>query len=276
MNIWNSVFDNHMHLREDGYFLEAASHFKKAGGTSFNLVNLPDYSFGADAYYSKIYGKTLRIAEAVRSQIGIDVVVTLGPYPLDLLNFTGKVKDAEDFVKKGMDLAVEIIGQGSANALGEIGRPHFQVEDSLLRASERILEHGMASAGDNGIPVILHTEDLDEQSYRHLCTLAENNHIPKGMLVKHHALASDFKIDRCLTKSTLATRSNVREAITSGMGFLLETDYVDDPTKPGKVIPADSVPKRALMIKNEYDNWEDIFQSIFVDIPSEVFRREFQ
>ena len=35
------IFDNHMHLREEGRFLKAVNEFKKAGGTHFILCQLP-------------------------------------------------------------------------------------------------------------------------------------------------------------------------------------------------------------------------------------------
>ena len=42
------IFDNHMHLNPEGRFLEAVDMFLNAGGTSFNLVNLPDNKLGIE------------------------------------------------------------------------------------------------------------------------------------------------------------------------------------------------------------------------------------
>jgi TatD-related deoxyribonuclease len=46
---------------------------------------------------------------------------------------------------------------------------------------------------------------------------------------------------------------------------------VDDPAKPDKVIPPDSVPKRAIMIREQYKNHEEIFASVFQELPEYVF-----
>ena len=35
------IFDNHLHLRRNGLFLNAIKDFKKAGGTHFILCQLP-------------------------------------------------------------------------------------------------------------------------------------------------------------------------------------------------------------------------------------------
>lgn len=271
MDIWHSVFDNHMHLREDGYFIEAAARFRNAGGTSFNLVNLPDYSLPSRDYYSRVYERTIRMADRVRTETGIKVIVTLGPYPLDYLHFSETQDRVYDMIEKGIDLAASLIGSGKADALGEVGRPHFQVSERVLSDSNRLLEHSMTLAADAKFPVILHTEDLNQASYLELVQTANNTGLDTGKLIKHHAYPEDFDVDNSLVKSVLATRNNVREALKRSFNFMLETDYVDDREKPGKVIPPESVPKRAVMIRNQYENWEEIFQSIFVDQPGAVY-----
>lgn len=271
MKIWDSVFDNHMHLREDGFNIIAAKSFEKSGGTAFNLVNLPDYSIPRQSYYDSIYGTTLKLAEMVRRETGIRVLVTLGPYPLDYLHFSESTEDICGFVKEGIDKAVKLIEEGKANALGEVGRPHFPTDERTVSDSNRLLEYSMGLCSERDIPIILHTEDLDHQSYRELADMAKKTGFNTEKLVKHHAHPSDFELDSTLVKSVLASRKNVREALGHGESFFLETDYVDDRYKPGKVIPADSVPKRAAMIKGEYENWEGIFESIFRRMPAQVF-----
>lgn len=276
MKTWDTIFDNHMHLRNDGYFLEAARIFQRAGGTAFNLVNLPDYSLPMKGYYENIYEKTLSLADRVRNETGIEVIVTIGPYPLDYLHFSESTDDPAGLLKAGIDLALDIIREGRASALGEIGRPHFDVSRQAMQDFNEILIYGIQGAADSDIPVVLHTEDLTGESYEELCEIGRNAGLKKEKLIKHHAYPDDFSKDSCLTKSILATRPNVRSAIATGKDFFLETDYVDDREKPGKVIPADSVPKRAEMIQNEYPNWEEIFQRIFKELPSKVFEVEFE
>ncbi|EQD50214.1 molybdenum cofactor biosynthesis protein A, partial [mine drainage metagenome] len=69
-----------------------------------------------------------------------------------------------------------------------------------------------------------------------------------------------------------ASRSNVRLAVQeTTWNFMLESDYVDDPSKLDKVIPPDSVPKRSIMIREQYTNHEEIIASIFHDLPEYVF-----
>lgn len=271
MKIWDTVFDNHMHLREDGFSISAAKEFEKSGGTAFNLVNLPNYSIPAKDYYQNIYGSTLKMAERVRKETGIKVLVTIGPYPLDYVHFKETVCDINQFVKNGIDLAIEIIENGEANALGEIGRPHFETDEITVSDANKLLEYAMERCSKSSIPIILHTEDLSADMYSGLAGMARSTGFNTDKLIKHHAYPQDLALDNPLRKSILATRRNVREALVLGKEFFLETDYVDDREKPGKVIPADSVPRRALMIRNEYEEWEEIFDSIFRRLPFQVY-----
>ncbi|MCL5989867.1 MAG: metal-dependent hydrolase, partial [Candidatus Thermoplasmatota archaeon] len=115
--------------------MEAVNMFIKAGGNSFNLVNLPE-DFGAlSNRYKAIYEQTLKLAGIIRSETSLDVVVTLGPYPLDYFLFTDHGMNPLEYMKAGIDLAAKYILDGKANAIGEIGRPHFPVADSIIEAS---------------------------------------------------------------------------------------------------------------------------------------------
>lgn len=268
------IFDNHMHLNTSGRFLEAVDMFLSAGGSTFNLVNLPDFAVGPEGYYAKIYEKTTSMASIIKRERGLSVPVTLGPYPLDYFKFRDAGKDPVYSMKSGIDLACEYIQEGKANAIGEIGRPHFDVPEEVLEQSNEIISYGMKRAAEIDCPVILHTDDLNESGFRTLESMALKAGLDQSRVVKHHALAENMPFDTGIKKSILASRSNVRKAVESGNSFLLETDYVDDISMGWKVIPPDSVPKRALMIKSEFANWEEVFEQTFFELPIDLFGEE--
>jgi TatD-related deoxyribonuclease len=268
------VFDNHVHLRKDGFFKEAVKKFLNAGGNAFNLVNLPDYAITPSEYYEKIYSNTLEMADIIRREFDITVLVTLGPYPLDYFFFEKAGMDPVKSMKNGVDTVAKLIRDGRADAIGEVGRPHFPVSEDILARSEEVFEYAISVSKDLRTPVIMHTENLTEKSHVDLIRCAREIGIEPSKLVKHHALPFDFGIRDEIVLSTLASRSNVRVAVASTRNFLLETDYVDDRSKPDKVIPIDSVPKRAVMIKSEYDEWEKILQNIFMTVPASLYGNE--
>lgn len=265
------IFDNHLHLNPEGRLLEAVDMFRKSGGDSFNLVNLPDNYLPLENYYAELYERTIKIADMIKSERGLEVPVTLGPYPLDYLRFKEKGFDPVEELRKGVDLAARYISEGRAHAIGEVGRPHFPVPEEVMEHSNSIIEYSMEKAGELHCPVILHTDDLGPEGYKLMEKLALKAGLKLSMVVKHHALPEDLAIESLIQKSILASKSNTRKAAASGKPFLLETDYVDDINLGWKVIPPDSVPRRAILLKSELPQWESIFEQTFLKLPVRLF-----
>ena len=266
-----AVFDNHVHLTPRGENVKAVLRFQSKGGTAINLISLPDMEAPPSGYYETVYSKTLDMANRVRAETRVKVLVSVGPYPLDYYMFQKAGLDPENMMRRGIDMAAELFLDHRINAMGELGRPHFPVEPEDLGKISGILEYAIEVASDIDCPLILHTEDLGQSGFRELEHMASRHGIAPYRVVKHHALGTDFKFQSMITKSTLATRDNVRMAIESGQDFMLETDFVDDPGKPDKVIPLDSVPRRATMIAQQYEDWDRIFSRCFEEVPRKVY-----
>ena len=54
----------------------------------------------------------------------------------------------------------------------------------------------------------------------------------------------DPEVNRGLSVSIQASRSNLKEVFEMREKVLLETDYIDDPDRPGVVMPLDTIPKK--------------------------------
>lgn len=273
MAIFRSVFDNFLHIRRNGYFLDAVDEFKKYGGTSMNIVNFPDYNYAPENHYTKLYEETISVAREA-SHRGVNTVITIGPYPLDYFYFLSAGMDPILSMMKGIDLAAKMIIEGKADSMGEIGFPHFPVEDNVYNDSSTILEYALDVCNDHDIPLILHTEDMSSHRYAKLEEIIKK-HYSTDRVMKHHANPIDLGYSTSILKSLVASRNNVREALESRYDFLLETDYTDQREKPGKVIPVYSVPKRCKMIKDSCINYSEIFHRIFEEIPYRFYRKEF-
>ncbi len=250
------VFDNHMHLQFHGENYEAVKRFERLGGTHINLTNVPDYSYPLDEnYYRKIYDDTLRLASLVRERTGVKVLVTIGPYPVDMVELVNRgksVEDAKSFLLAGLEIAEKYILEGRANAIGEIGRPHFPVSEEIWEASNEVIVEGMKIAKSLGVPVVLHTESATDRTWRELAELADKAGISRDMVIKHYSPPVVDSRNCGIFPSVLASRKNVRAALEQGTRFLLETDFMDEPTRKNAVLPIESVPKRAKWIVQEY------------------------
>ncbi len=265
------VFDSHFHLSGGHDWTGPVKAFKKSGGTAVNLVNLPDYSIPPSAYYAELYERTLNVARSLRKDHGLHVIVSLGPYPLDYFHFKNAGLDPVISMQQGLDLAGKYVKEGMADGFGEVGRPHFNVDQEILDYSNGFIRSAMEIAKDLGVFVMLHTEDLNAESMKGIADMARKAGIGLNRVIKHHSTADVLGTETEVSKTILATRSNTRFIIENKDRAMLESDFVDDPSKPGKVIPADSVPRRAIMIRNEAQNHDEVLADIFQILPYRAF-----
>jgi len=245
------AYDNHVHLRPDGKCIEAVKIFRKYGGTHFNLVVSPLNIKYDEKYYQKIYDVTVKIADKIRSELGIFVLVSLGPHPADISAWlrNGNLDYAKEMMLCGVDLAAKYVEEGKANAIGEVGRPHYPVAKDVWNASNEILLYCMKKAKEVGCPVILHTESPTIETFKELAEMADKAGLEREKVIKHYSppFIQDEE-NHGIFPSLIASRKNVIEAIKKGKRFFMETDYIDDPKRPNAVIPIYSVPKRNRML----------------------------
>ena len=250
------IFDNHLHLRRDGRFIDAIKDFKKAGGTHFVLCQLPMTNLVIrDKSYESCYQETLAMADEIRSKIAIGVFVTVGPYPVDYLKLLEKFdrKSAIHIMKKGIDEAAKICEEKKCIGIGEIGRPHFPVDKQIIEDSNEIILYGMQRAKDVNVPVILHTESTTPGQCKELVEMGKKAGLPADKIVKHFSPPLILKNENYgLMPSVLASKKNIFIATKKGTRFMMETDYIDDPSRPGAVLGPKTVPKRTLeLVEND-------------------------
>ncbi len=250
------ILDNHIHLQERGDNVNAVKRFKKAGGSHLILSHLPyhDLRNWLEKGYEPIYKRTVRLAEKCEKKTDVKIFVTLGPYPADLVELNKKVglEKAENILKKGMGLAAEYLEKERVVGLGEIGRPHFDVPEEIIETSNRIMEYGMELAVEKDCPVVLHTESTTPAICKEIGQRADKVGLERSKIIKHYCppLVKE-KENHGLFPSILANENNLREAISKGKRFLLETDYLDDPNRPGAVLGIKNVPKKTLKLLDE-------------------------
>ena len=244
------VFDNHLHLRRDGRFIDAIKEFKKGGGTHFVLCQLPMTNLVIrDKSYESCYKETLAMADEIRSNINIGVFVTVGPYPVDYLRLLEKFDrdSAINIMKKGIDEAANLCEEKKCIGIGEIGRPHFPVDQQVIEDSNEIMLYGMEVAKDVDVPVVLHTESTTPEQCKELVEMGQKVGLPANKIVKHYAPPLVLKDENYgLMPSVLASEKNIAKAIEKSTRFMMETDYIDDPRRPGAVLGPKTVPKRTL------------------------------
>jgi len=214
--------------------------------------------------YRQCYNETLLIAKEIRSKIDVDVFVTVGPYPVDYLKLSelfGR-EQALLIMKKAIDDAAKLCEEKKCIGIGEIGRPHFTVDEQVITDSNEILFYGMQRAKDVGAPVILHTESTTPKDCKEFAQLGKKAGLQVHKIVKHFSPPLILKNENYgIMPSVLASEKNITEALRKGTRFMMETDYIDDPRRPGAVLGPKTVPKRTLeLIKKNNLSEKDAYE----------------
>lgn len=270
------ILDNHMHLRRDGKYLDAVKEFKKHGGTHLIIAQYPMPALVAqERSYTGIYQETVKMAEEVREKTNVKAFVTVGPYPADYLYFKDKFgrEEAIKLMKKGMEEAVKLCLENPlCVGIGEVGRPHFRVSKEDFVDSNEIMLYGFELAKDNDLPIVLHTEKTTPTLCKELAEMAKRINLPPDRIVKHFSppLIS-LEENYGLIPSVLSTWKNIKEAIGKGERFLMETDYIDDPKRPGAVLSLKTVPRcTKRLIEMGLTDPETMYK-IHKDLPERVY-----
>lgn len=254
------ILDNHFHLNRRGLFLDAAQAFQRVGGTDIVLVHCPDFSAPPETLqgHHDAYADTVRMAEEVRQQVGLGVRVVLGPHPAAFAHQfqrwvendgeAGRERAVENY-RHSIEAALHFVHEGQAHAIGEVGRPHWPVSEEIWSLSNMLLEETMHLAAQERIPLQLHVEGESDETYPDLAARAVAQGMDLRQLVRHYSPPDVREANtHGLTPSVLCGQGALERLIETHAeaknGFFLETDYMDDPRRPGAVLGPKTVPKR--------------------------------
>ena len=234
------VTDDHIHIDPvNGRGIEAAKDFQRAGGTHICLISKPSSSFsispnsGAD--YIPVFEETLRVADLVR-ETGVVVFPVLGVHPAEIgwLTEWMTIPEAVGVMKGGLNCAAGFVREGKAIAL-KSGRPHYEVTPEVLSASNEILAHALGLAADCGCALQIHAET---GPCADIIGMAAKAGVPRERVVKHYATP-----DTPLHPSFIARHEGILDLIRGRRPFTMESDYMDENSRPGAVVGPKSVPR---------------------------------
>lgn len=268
------VLDNHFHVQPHGLFLEAVRAFHAAGGTHITHIPIPGREpKRTKADWRAFFEGHLAVSDRIERETPVRVIRAVGPYPVEFVESAkaGDVERAAEAFRAGYEAAVELLREGRAHVLGEVGRAHFPVPEEVQRRLNEMLEEGLALAAEAHVAAILHTEHATPEVFAELSDLANRARFPLDRLVKHYS--PPFigpKENHGLVPSLIASRSNVQAALAQGSRFMLETDFIDEPTRPNVVLPPDAVPRRTKAMRQQGVP-EDVLLRIHQHLPQHVY-----
>ena len=267
------VLDNHCHLDRRGEYLSAVEAFWRAGGTHLNGVHKPDFAAlpTEAATYRASLEATCDMADEISGNTPVIAFATVSPHPVDLVKHVERglpVAEAEDLVRAGIQASADLVREGRAVAIGEVGRPHFEVPTEVMDAANRLFELAMALARDGGCAIVVHTESTTPEVCADIAARARRAGLPLDRVVKHYSPPLVLpEENHGLVPSVLASRRFCREAAEKGDRFMLETDYLDDPSRPGAVMALTTVPRRSYGLLQEGSFTEELLERVHVHWP---------
>jgi len=275
------ILDNHVHLEPvKGRHVDSVRDFEKAGGTHIIVSHLPydEIRVRTAEDFRRSYEVTISTKERVNKETGVRAYATVGPYPAELLDLEKEhgPEKAKEIMLQAMEIAAEYVRDGKALAIGEVGRPHFPVSRDAWHASNEILRHGMKLAKEVGCAIVLHTESASTESMKELAEMADRVGLERHKVVKHYC--PPFVLpeeNHGLMPSVLAGKDATKTALAKGTRFLMETDFLDDPKRPGAVLAIATVPKRTLALMQQGLMSEEQAHKIHHDNPRETYGSAF-
>ncbi len=285
---WNGpIWDTHLHLDLEARGLSAAQDFSNAGGTHICLVHKPSFRLGLPQSIEQVdqaYRKTLDLATMVRERIEIDVRVILGPHPVvwEKQIHTLGMEISSQLHLDSVELALKYCAEGKAVALGEVGRPHYQVTEEIWSAANTQLETVMRMASQAGFPIQLHVEDNGAETNAELAEICDRSGLDRKNAVHHYASAD---VSQSFTHGLSSSVSMGKGSIFDLMNTLdkcastwtMETDYLDDPNRPGAVLGPKTVPKRTqqfvddLLKLRDRNEVEDVLMHVHSIWPGQLY-----
>lgn len=245
--------------------LKTAQIFYNNGGRVMIIPNKPAWNFGQPTNYEKGMDLNNKYVNLINKETPVRAYSFLGVHPAEYSNLirAGKTyQEAYQRIIKAINYSGKQIKNGNAIGIGEIGRPHYPVEDEELKYHNKILEYCLKLGKDLNCPVMLHTEDFTPQKYEEIAKIADKIGFNKNKLIKHHAEAHVLKEENFgIVPSITTNKTNIIEALKKGTRFFMETDFFDEDKHPGMVLGPKTVPKRTLnFIQNEIMTVEEAFQ----------------
>jgi TatD-related deoxyribonuclease len=273
------ITDHHMHLDSRFMGVEAARLFQHAGGTHIFLVSKPSWTIGVTINhpedYRTVFDETVKMAREVK-KAGITAFPVLGVHPAAITILYGRLglDRTIEMMKAGLETAAAYVDEGLAVGL-KSGRPHYKVEPALWDASNKILGYAMELTKDAGCALQLHTETATPEGIKEIAGLAKKAGLSTGKVIKHFAPPMIKEFADCgMWPGVLAQKGMIEEALLQGHRFMMETDYIDDPQRPGAVLGPRTIPRRSLILSEEWGT--EVFHKIHKENPEQVYGVEIE
>lgn len=265
--------DAHCHVNPvNGLGAErVAAKFRKVGGWFIALVALSPSHYGFKPFavegYEQVAALLAREVEAVR-RAGLEAAGFLGIHPAEVDRMVAQM-GVEEAYRRGIEL-VEAVARlclrYGFTGLGEVGRPHYQCRAESVTICNLILDRALELARDYGLLAHLHLEQAGEATARDVSQRLKSA-LQRRMVAVHHARGDTLKgcLKEGLWVTVPARRDDLKLAFKQPPHYMVESDFLDDPKRPGAVVEPFRIPEEIAGAAGEVEVNEEYLWRICVD-----------
>ncbi len=222
-----------------------AAKFKESNGWFMGVVGLSPWSYGLEPSYEG-YLKAFNIVIkecSIAKEYGLRTSCIIGVHPADIdklvYRYGMKISDAYNLALRVLDRAIDFCKEGIVDGIGEEGRPHYKIDPVFVVASELILMRAMEAARDYGCIIHMHLEQGNIVTVESIEKIAKLIDVSKEKLLFHHTRPG--LTEHVISKGYSATIPGIEPVLKITFGrvgptFMVESDYIDDPRRPGIVV----------------------------------------
>ncbi len=239
------IADAHMHINPvKGLGIEKiGKKFKQFNGWFMAVVCLAPYHYDIRGFSVESFAKSFRllINECKKLEnIGIKYRLILGFHPaiVDRLISEGIKRDQVLKLSKCViDLACELIHKGEAHGIGEVGVQHYETRPENIEIAFEITKYAIEKACELKVPVHLHIKP-DFKVIRDIEKVVEEVNADRRLIVFHHMPLDfiEYLVSKNYSLTIVGKYEILRKAVKYQPRYLVESDYLDDPKRPGAVI----------------------------------------
>lgn len=231
-----------------------AQKFHRSGGTAMIIPNKPTWTVGEGCDFKRAMELVVGYVDRINSETEVQAFAVVGSHPAELSRLLREgttLGDGEQLMREALETAQKLVLEGQAVAMGEVGRPHYEVSPEEMEVHNRLLLYAMELAREADCPVQLHTESAGPDEFLEFAQLADQAGLKREKVIKHFSGPLVLpEENHGLTPSLISSGDVIRAGLKKGTNFLMETDYLDDLSRPGAVLGPKTVPRRTRKLLN--------------------------
>jgi len=277
------VADAHAHASPLGLGASRISKkFREYGGWFIALVSLPPQHYGLpQTLEGAVKAIELHVRQCDEARMaGVKVACIAGVHPAFIDHLIKKNRsDALNIVslmrENVMTLLAKMIDEGKLQGIGEFGRPHYKSIPESFAANDALLLASLEIIRDHGGVLHLHLEQGGQITVESVETMVNLLGLRNRESVILHHSSTGMALQACEKglSATVIGRSEVlaRAKQIGALCIESESDYIDDPKRPGVVMYPWEIAESVNRLLNVNTEFLEFLYKVMVDNISRIY-----